>query len=869
MSKFYPVRLYMKKSFRFSLCFATIRRVAEGLGVAVVLMTTGMALSQNATPGTPKPVPDSSTSAVPSGYSVHESVDLGGHVVGRSGSGAMYDTMVNMRTGPRMLGEAFEMRALPGNKNAMFDSLTAFTNGFGGDPDNYAKLSFYKGNLYEFSGTFRRDRQYFDYNLLGNPNVLSGLSTPVGPTGAPTGSLPWSQVNQSPFMYNTVRRMTDTNLTLLPLSTVTFRAGYSQNTFGGPSLTPSGYQFAGSYAVVVQEMQRNSSDDFTGGIDWKPVQGTKLTFEEEVDHLKADSYMKLNPSSLVVQEANGTRVALLANYYNQTAYSASSCNANSIGTTPVLSAPSTPGGAPVINAACAVISSYLRSQPTRILYPTEIFRLQSSSIKNVSMNGDARYTAATMNLPNYYENFQGLAGATRSLAYTAVANAKRTVMAADYGIVWQVSKTFALEDQFTFSNVQQPGTTTMTSLTTVATPATANNETISNPTTITTNAAVNASTFEGSGSIGVQSPDFFGQKKVNNDLTLTWDATTRSTFSLTYRYGTHTIAEGIPQNAPLAVNATNNGTVTINETGGIFNAALRPTANWNINGSVEMLYNDNAFTPMTPRQTKQYRIHTMYRPKTWATISGSYNDIEHHNNTNNDQAAVAAGDVAYAGPLDHVDYGRVAGVGAQLFPNEHYGIDLDYVYSDVYMADNICYLGGASAATGVVAASTPSGTACPATSAGRSGYDFGPALDFMHAPTQSGSVAFTLSPVKTVKSNIGYNINSVNGTRFYNDARDVAGSLVSTYQTPFVNFAWTSRPGLIWKAEYNFYGYGEGGPSGAQLCSTTNPTPTTPATPVSCASSPYQTGMNISPAGETAPRNYHANMVTLAVHYEF
>jgi hypothetical protein len=59
----------------------------------------------------------------------------------------------------------------------------------------------------------------------------------------------------------------------------------------------------------------------------------------------------------------------------------------------------------------------------------------------------------------------------------------------------------------------------------------------------------------------------------------------------------------------------------------------------------------------------------------------------------------------------------------------------------------------------------------------------------------------------------------VNGTRFYNDPRDVAGSLVSTYQSPFVNFAWTARPGLTWKAEYNFYGYGEGGPSGAALCS--------------------------------------------------
>jgi hypothetical protein len=53
------------------------------------------------------------------------------------------------------------------------------------------------------------------------------------------------------------------------------------------------------------------------------------------------------------------------------------------------------------------------------------------------------------------------------------------------------------------------------------------------------------------------------------------------------------------------------------------------------------------------------------------------------------------------------------------------------------------------------------------------------------------------------------------------------------------------------------------------LCSTTSPTPTTPAIPVSCAASTSQTGMNISPAGETAPRNYHANMLTLGVHYEF
>ena len=872
----------------FSLTPATKKRIAGSIGTAILFTMAGIAVAQSQAPGTQTPAAEAAPPVAPAGYSVHESVDLGGHMVGLSGSGAMYDTMVNMQSGPRILGETFELRALAGNKHPLLDDLSAFTNGFGGDPDNFAKLDFSKGKIYEFSGMFRRDRQYFNYDLLGNPNIPSGESI----AESPSGSYPWAQVDQSPFLFNTVRRMTDTRLTLFPLSRVTLRAGYAQNIFEGPSLTPSGYQVASSYDILLQEMQRNSTDDFTGGIDWKPVAATKLTFEEEIDHYKENSYFVMDPSYFNVEEADGTPVALLADYDALTPYTSSSCNANSTGTTPMLSAPNTTGGLPVINPACAVLSSYSRTAPTRILYPTEIFRLQSTSIRNVSMNGDVRYTNANMSLPSYYDSFEGLSKTTRELIYTATASAKREVMAADYGIVWQVARTFALEDQFTYSNVQQPGSTTMTSLTTVATPATAGNETINNPTLTTT--VVNApttpatGTFEGSGTIGTPYPAYFGQKRVNNDFTLSWDATPRTTFSLTYRYSTHVIAEnayspatptapvdpgGNPGNVPIPVNATTDGTVTINETGGIFHAAVRPSENWNINGSIEMLSSDNAFTPMTPRQTKQYRIHTLYRPKSWAVISGAFNDVEHHNNTDNDQAAVIAGDVAYAGPLDHVDYNRVVSLDAELIPNDRYGIDFNYVYSDVYMADNICYLGGASAALPIEAA-TASGTACPALAANRGGtYDFGPALDFMHAPTQSGSVALTLSPVKRVKANLGYNVNSTNGSRFYNDPRDVAGSLVSTYQSPFVKFAWTSGPGLTWKAEYNFYGYGEGGPSGAPDCAASGPTPTAPSVVLSCSNSASlngaQTGLTISPAGETAPRNYHANMVTLAVHYEF
>ena len=221
-------------------------------------------------------------------------------------------------------------------------------------------------------------------------------------------------------MFNTVRRMTDTNLTLFPLSKVTYRVGYSQNIFQGPSLSPSGYQFAIVRCYCSRSISATAPTISRARIDWKPVQGTKLTFEEQIDHYKADSYFTLDPSYFIVQEADGTKVALLANYDSLTPYASQRLQCKQHGhALPMLSAPQTAGGLPVINPACAVVTSYLRSQPTRILYPTEIFRLQSSSIKNISMNGDVRYTNANMNLPNYYDSFQGLSGTTRSLTYTA------------------------------------------------------------------------------------------------------------------------------------------------------------------------------------------------------------------------------------------------------------------------------------------------------------------------------------------------------------------------------------------------------------------------------------------------------------------
>ena len=47
---------------------------------------------------------------------------------------------------------------------------------------------------------------------------------------------------------------------------------------------------------------------------------------------------------------------------------------------------------------------------------------------------------------------------------------------------------------------------------------------------------------------------------------------------------------------------------------------------------------------------------------------------------------------------------------------------------------------------------------------------FGPAKDFEDAPTQYGSATVILSPNPKLKSNLGYRVSAVNGSRFFTDA---------------------------------------------------------------------------------------------------
>ena len=279
-------------------------RLAAGIGIAMFAMTTGVAIAQVTPPAIP---------TAPTGYTIHGSTEEGGHVASITGSGEMYDTLVNQQSGLRVFGQTFTLQALPGTKHSLADSVTAFTTGFGGDPNSFTSMSISKGNVYEFTGTFRRHRDYFDYDLLGNPNIPSGQSIPIGPSNAPTGHLPWPQVETIAVHVQhgaqTAGHQSDAVSAVQDHLPLRIRREHH----GRPQPQPRRIEPI-SHRQVQRRCSRSTNvtapTTLWEPIDWKPLPRTMLTFEEQIDHLKENSYFTLAPSNFIAQEADGTPVAL-------------------------------------------------------------------------------------------------------------------------------------------------------------------------------------------------------------------------------------------------------------------------------------------------------------------------------------------------------------------------------------------------------------------------------------------------------------------------------------------------------------------------------------------------------------------------------
>src|ERR1035438_8253404 len=104
---------------------ARVRRAAGAMAVAMLIATAGIAVAQDVKPAAPAP---ESKFTTPEGYWTHHTIDMGGRMSNQSGSNAMYDTLVNLQSGPRVEGETLEMRALPGNKHSLVDRSEEHTS---------------------------------------------------------------------------------------------------------------------------------------------------------------------------------------------------------------------------------------------------------------------------------------------------------------------------------------------------------------------------------------------------------------------------------------------------------------------------------------------------------------------------------------------------------------------------------------------------------------------------------------------------------------------------------------------------------------------------------------------------------------------
>src|ERR1700685_1801216 len=94
----------------------SMRRIAIALSALLCMMIVSsseilFAQTPTASP-TPSPAPPTEPDGVTAGgYQIHSSIELGYRSTNVTGSGDMYDTLVNLQTGPRLLDQTLALQS--------------------------------------------------------------------------------------------------------------------------------------------------------------------------------------------------------------------------------------------------------------------------------------------------------------------------------------------------------------------------------------------------------------------------------------------------------------------------------------------------------------------------------------------------------------------------------------------------------------------------------------------------------------------------------------------------------------------------------------------------------------------------------------
>jgi hypothetical protein len=679
------------------------------------------------------------------GYKVEQSVELGYRLVDVTGNRNVYDTFLDQGEGPRLLEQSLSLRA-PQGTGLLFDELSVNSFGWGGDPENVARARISKSRVYEFTALFRRDHNFFDYPLLGNP-----LN--------PTTSTPSFPVNFSTQGTEVRRRMYDFGLTLLPVSKVSIRLGYSRNREEGPGFT----SYHEGVDVLLNQPWNVTQNAYRVGVDFKMLPRTTISYDQFLSYDKNDTDNSLASFSTFLLP-NGTPVEF-GLPWNPAA--GSPC------ATPILN-----GAA---NPACNGYLSYTRNQRVRTSNPTEQLTVTSNYFKRVNLTGRVSYTNADLNSP-YSEFFDGLVTRTRERQFTfsGPAAVRRIGTTADLGVSVDVTDSLRITDNFRYDNWRIPGSWNSLETATLAAGTPASLLSPLGTTTVSTDFIAN----------------FLGQKTFNNLFQVEYTADRHFGVHAGYRLRHRHIFKAEPEtiDAESPFEGFEGDDITINEHGPLFGMWIKPFDALRINLEAEITSADDFITRISPQRKHEYRMRAQYKPYRWANFSGTANFQESRNNQS---------DTQFNGHYRNV------GFIATLVPKERFNFDVSYNYTDALQNAYICYNGSY----------TPIGTVVNGCPTFQSTNNPNPnwILSNYNEKTHYFSGTVMVKPVKQLTANLGYGVTRADGDATVLNPLQPFGTLRFTYHQPIASLSYEVIKHWSLNANWNYDQYKEDSPVGPIL----------------------------------------------------
>jgi hypothetical protein len=728
------------KSSRFRLMLA-MAMMASVLVVSssVVLFAQSSSTAPSAAP-TPSAEPEGVTSG---GYLIHSSVEVGYRSNNVTGSGDMYDTLVNQQSGPRFLEQTLSMQSVD-HQGLLFDDLYINSFGWGGDPNNALRIRADKNKWYNLVGSFRRDQNFSDFDLLANP-----LNPPTS-----TPSIP---ALNSPHLFDTTRRMSDLDLTLLPQSRVSFRLGFSHNNMTGPSYSSI---HEGTEGLLLQNWN-TTMNSYRLGVDWRAAPRTVISYDQFFDYYKGDTDDQL-ASFAPALLPTGTPVEL----------------GLSIDTVNKEPCAGVPAGTPLIvggvltNVNCSAYFSYSRNQRIRTSTPTERLSLRSNNIQRLDLIASYSYSSATMNTP-LDENFNGLGrNGLRAFTGTGTASANRISDVLDIEATLHLTQHLRLIEKFYYwaYRIPQNGNFTETD----------NDCTVLATCTLLT--PLSATTPTTTPTVALSS---FNQTWKRNQTELAWDISKKAGARIGYRYGDRAFNH-FNDYAPGDVDHF----VGLEKTA-LLGLWARPTHALRLNFDLEHTNYNAVFVRMSPRKEARYRFQTTYTPRPWAVLGGSINILQDSN-----------GDAQ----VQYVGHNQNYGLTASLAPRERFGLDLAYNFNSVIQNALICFNDTPPAGVILPFVTNANNNNC----GGNDTSNNLMANSYYTNHTNFGMVAIRFKPEKRVTANLGYSITSVDGSIPQFNILQPLGSLQYKYQQPVANLSVDLGHKLAWNTGWNYYQYNEG-----------------------------------------------------------